>query len=196
MLHCANCVDFMADMEADSVDMTLTSPPYDDLRTYNGYHFDFEAIAKGLFRITKQGGVVVWVVADRTKDGNESGTSFRQALYFKEIGFKLFDTMIWQKPVRPIGSRKAYYNNFEYMFVFSKGKPKTTNLLHDRENITNGKVRKTHIARKQNGVYSDKPITRKTGKMGKRGNVWHYFIGGSTSDRKKPLNTPRYFLRS
>ena len=89
MLHCANCVDFMQNMETDSVDMTLTSPPYDDLRTYNGYHFDFESIARGLFRITKQGGVVVWVVADRTKDGDESGTSFRQALYFKEIGFKL-----------------------------------------------------------------------------------------------------------
>ena len=129
MLHCANCVDFMADMRSESVDMTLTSPPYDDLRTYNGYDFDFESIAKGLFRITKQGGVVVWVVADKTKDGNESGTSFRQALGFKEIGFKLADTMIWAKPASAVAGG-IYYNSFEYMFVFSRGKPKTINVFY------------------------------------------------------------------
>ena len=177
-LYQGDCVDIMeADMEAESVDLTVTSPPYDDLRDYNGYHFDFENIAKQLYRITKQGGVVVWIVADKTQNGNESGTSFRQALYFKEVGFNLFDTMIFSKSIRPIGGVNRYYNNFEYMFVFSKGNPKTTNLLHDRKNITNGKVRKSHLARKKNGNYSDKPITRQTGEMGKRGNVWHYNVG-------------------
>ena len=181
-----NCVDIMADMEADSVDMTLTSPPYDDLRTYNGYHFDFESIAKQLFRITKQGGVVVWVVADKTKNGNESGTSFRQALYFQEIGFNLFDTMIYQKSIRPIGSQNAYYNNFEYMFVFSRGQPKTTNLLHDRENTTNGRVRENYKGqgRDANGNQRKrKSIMRQTGKMGKRGNIWLYATGKGNSTK-------------
>ena len=191
MLHCANCVDFMADMEADSVDMTLTSPPYDDLRTYNGYTFDFESIAKGLFRITKQGGVVVWVVADKTKDGDESGTSFRQALYFKEIGFKLFDTMIYAKPVRPVGANRGYFQCFEYMFVFSKGKIKTANLLCDRENATNGRIRQGNAARNPNGKYR-KPIERSTKtKYGKRANVWEYSPNGKDAiSCKHPATFP------
>ena len=121
-------------MEAESVDLTVTSPPYDNLRTYNGYCFDFENIAKELYRVTKQGGVVVWVVGDATIDGDETGTSFRQALYFKEIGFKLFDTMIYQKPpLGAVGNNTTYWQAFEYMFVFSKGKPKTINLICDGE---------------------------------------------------------------
>ena len=179
-----NCVEIMETcLDAESIDLTVTSPPYDDLRDYNGYTFDFESIAEQLLRVTKQGGVVVWVVADRTQDGDESGTSFRQALFFKEIGFNLADTMIWAKPVRPVGARNAYYNNFEYMFVFSKGKIQTTNLIRDRENITNGRIRKGNAARKRDGSYTDTPITRVTGKVGKRGNVWHYSIGGGSSDK-------------
>lgn len=58
------------------IDLTVTSPPYNNLRAYNGYEFRFEPIAKELFRVTKDGGVVVWVVGDATKDGNETGSSF------------------------------------------------------------------------------------------------------------------------
>ena len=90
-----DCLEGMRQMESESVDLTVTSPPYDNLRTYNGYCFDFENIARELYRVTKQGGVVVWVVGDATIDGSETGTSFRQALFFKEIGFNLFDTMIY-----------------------------------------------------------------------------------------------------
>ena len=82
-----NCLDTMAKMPDNFIDLTVTSPPYDNLRNYNGYSFDFESIAKELYRVTKEGGVVVWVVGDATINGSETGTSFRQALYFKEIGF-------------------------------------------------------------------------------------------------------------
>jgi site-specific DNA-methyltransferase (adenine-specific) len=108
----------------------VTSPPYDNLREYNGYTFDFESIAQELFRVTKYGGVVVWVVGDATINGSETGTSFKQALYFKEIGFNLHDTMIWHKPnAMPQVDKTRFSQSFEYMFVFSKGKPKTTKIL-------------------------------------------------------------------
>jgi DNA modification methylase len=92
-----NCLDTMAKMPDDFVDMVITSPPYDDLRVYQGYHFDYEPIVKQLYRVLKPGGVVIWVVADRTVNGNETGTSFKQALFFKEVGFNLHDTMIYAK---------------------------------------------------------------------------------------------------
>ena len=122
-----NCLDTMAKMSDNFIDLTVTSPPYDNLREYKGYSFDFENIAKELFRVTKQGGVVVWVVGDATVKGSETGTSFRQALYFKEIGFNLHDTMIYAKNSYPPLTHNRYEQSFEYMFVFSKGKPKTFN---------------------------------------------------------------------
>lgn len=125
-IHVENCLDTMSRMPDNFVDLVVTSPPYDDLRTYNGYSFDFESIAKELFRVVKTGGVVVWVVGDATKNGSESGTSFRQALFFKEIGFNLHDTMIWRKTnPMPKVKTKRYFDVFEFMFVFSKGQPKT-----------------------------------------------------------------------
>lgn len=96
-IYCESCVETMKRMPSDFVDLTVTSPPYDNLRKYNGFSFDFENVAKELFRVTKNGGVVVWVVSDATIDGSESGTSFKQALYFMDCGFNLHDTMIWCK---------------------------------------------------------------------------------------------------
>jgi len=125
-----NCLDTMARMEDNFIDLTVTSPPYDSLRTYNGYSFDFESIAKELFRVTKEGGVVVWVVGDATIKGSETGTSFKQALFFKECGFNLHDTMIWHKPnAMPQVDKTRFTQSFEYMFIFSKGKPKTAKPL-------------------------------------------------------------------
>src|SRR5574344_1996103 len=126
-----NCMDTMAKMSDSFIDLTVTSPPYDNRRTYNGYSFDFEAVARELFRVTKQGGVVVWVVGDATIKGSETGTSFRQALFFKEIGFNLFDTMIYLKENPVPQSHNRYEQCFEYMFVFSKGKPATFNPLKE-----------------------------------------------------------------
>lgn len=124
-----DCLDIMKEKIPDNIiDLTVTSPPYDNLRKYNGYCFDFESIARELYRVTKDGGVVVWVVGDKTEKGSESGTSFKQALYFKEIGFNLHDTMIWRKTnPMPKVKTKRYFDVFEYMFVFSKGTPKTFN---------------------------------------------------------------------
>ena len=129
-----NCLDIMTQLPDNCIDLTVTSPPYDNLRTYNGYTFNFEGIAKELFRITKDGGVVVWVVGDATIEGSETGTSFKQALYFKEMGYRLHDTMIWNKPNFSNPSKNRYHQIFEYMFIFSKGKPKTFNPIKDKKN--------------------------------------------------------------
>ena len=131
-----NCLNTMSRMQSDFIDCVVTSPPYDDLRTYDGYSFDFEPVAQQLHRVMKDDGVVVWVVGDQTRKGSESGTSFKQALYFKEIGFKLHDTMIYEKnspayPAKSDGNR--YTQIFEYMFILTKGKP-LNNLIKDKPN--------------------------------------------------------------
>ena len=128
-----DCLEGLKLLPDGYVDLTVTSPPYDDLRSYNGYSFDFENIAKELFRVTKDGGIVVWVVNDKTKNGSETGTSFRQALYFKEVGFNVHDTMIYAKNNPTPSKTNRYQPAFEYMFVLSKGKPKTFNpIMEDK----------------------------------------------------------------
>ena len=123
-----SCVETMASLDEQSVDLVVTSPPYDDLREYNGYSFDFPAVVAGLDRVLKAGGVIIWIVGDATIKGSETGTSFRQALGFIDAGFNLHDTMIWRKtnPIPKIKVRR-YFDVFEYMFVLSKGQPKTFN---------------------------------------------------------------------
>ena len=120
-----DCLEVMKKLENNSIDLTVTSPPYDNLRNYNGYSWDFEGIARELYRVTKHGGVVVWVIGDRIKDGSETLVPFKHAQFFKEIGFNIHDTMIYQKNVMPFPEQTRYIQCFEYMFVLSKGKPKT-----------------------------------------------------------------------
>ena len=140
-----NCLDLIRDVPDDSVDLVVTSPPYDNLRDYNGNNAlwnknVWKSVLQELFRITKQGGVVVWVVGDATINGSETGTSFKQALYAMEQGFNLHDTMIWTKDGGgAIGSNKCYIQNFEYMFIFTKGKIRTVNRLKDVPNLSFGK---------------------------------------------------------
>jgi len=136
-IFCGDCVKFMQNMTENTVDITVTSPPYDDLREKQG-EFDYKNVVEGLFRVTKPGGVVVWVVGDATVDGSETGSSFRQALYFKEIGFNLHDTMIYQKSGVSYPSEGRYTQVFEYMFVFSKGRPKTFHPIVDEVKYWNG----------------------------------------------------------
>jgi site-specific DNA-methyltransferase (adenine-specific) len=128
-----DCLDIMPTLADKSIDMTVTSPPYDNLRTYNGslvWNFEiFQKIAKELYRVTKDGGVVVWVVGDATIKGSETGTSFKQALYFKETGFNLHDTMIFAKNNYIPLTHNRYEQQFEYMFILSKGQPQTFNPL-------------------------------------------------------------------
>jgi len=128
---CGNCVDVMRKMEEGSVNLTVTSPPYDGLREYNGYEFDVEKIATELSYVTAPGGVVVWVVNDETKNGGKTGNSFRQALLFQELGFKLYDVLIYQKTGTSFPSNARYTGVTEYMFIFSRGKPGTINLIKD-----------------------------------------------------------------
>ena len=171
-IHCGDCLELMPSIDDKTIDLTVTSPPYDNLRDYNGYIFDFEGIATELYRVTKDGGVVVWVIGDATIKGSETGTSFKQALYFKEIGFNLHDTMIYQKDNCPFPASNRYYANFEYMFVFSKGKPKTFNPIVDRENKSFGrKISGTN--RQKDGT--TKAISNKgkiIEKLGVRFNCW------------------------
>jgi len=181
-IHNEDCVTGMRKLPDNSIDLTVTSPPYNDLRNYKGYTFDFENTAKELYRITKDGGVVVWVVNDSTINGSESGTSFKQALYFKEIGFNLHDTMIWNKGSFTFPSKNTYHQVFDYMFVLSKGKPKTMNFIMDRKNLYVGE---------RGASGRDKDGVRHTGKCcvrqeyGKRFNIWNYPIGGGHSSSDK-----------
>jgi site-specific DNA-methyltransferase (adenine-specific) len=167
----------MKSIPVNNIDMVLTSPPYDNLRTYNGYSFDFESIAKELYRVTKDGGVVVWVVGDATIKGSETGTSFRQALYFKEIGFNLHDTMIYQKTGCAMPSHNRYLSNFEYMFIFSKGKPKIYNLIEDRKNRFPERWGKGRKVRNKDGSWSYRE-NYKAKEFGRRFNIWQYNNGG------------------
>lgn len=140
--------------------------------------FDFEPIARELYRVTKQGGVVVWVVGDATIKGSETGTSFRQALYFKEIGFNLHDTMIYEKAGSAYPETVRYYQFFEYMFVFSKGKPKTINLIEDRENKWGGTLTFGKSSnRKADGSLKQRSEKRMVKEIGVRANMWRYSNG-------------------
>jgi DNA modification methylase len=181
-----DCLLTLSKIEDNFIDLTVTSPPYDDLRSYNnhisgkktefnGYSFDFENIAKELYRTTKDGGIVVWVVGDSTEKGSETGTSFRQALFFKEIGFKIHDTMIYMKNNFSNPSSNRYHQIFEYMFVLSKGKPKTFNSIKDRKNIYGGQIGSwgKNTSRQVDGsmVERKKKVIEE---YGQRYNVWTY----------------------
>lgn len=177
-----DCLDTMDFMLNDSVDLTVTSPPYDNLRTYNGYCFKFEEVARELYRVTKPGGVVVWVVGDATVECSESGTSFRQALYFKECGFNLHDTMIYMKDnPPPVGGSLRYYQSFEYCFVLSKGKPSTFNpIVEPRRNKWEDRrtVRTRPVTRNKAGVFTEKTIV--VADHVRLQNVWSYVVSGGS----------------
>jgi site-specific DNA-methyltransferase (adenine-specific) len=178
-LHLGNCLEVMATLPSESVDLVITSPPYDDLREYGGtacWDFDvFQQCARQIARVIKGGGTIVWVVSDATHDGSETGTSFRQALFFKDfLGLNIHDTMIWHKNnFTAVGSLKSRYAPvFEYMFVFSKGRIKTFNPIKDRVNVSAG--RETHgTVRQKDG--NTKPISKPGAiipQYGQRHNVW------------------------
>lgn len=187
-----DCLERMKEIPDGSIDLTVTSPPYDNLRSYNGNNsqwgeYVWKEVLKELHRVTRQGGVVVWVVGDATIKGSETGTSFKQALWAMECGFNLADTMIYHKTdsAFPRHGHKKYPSAFEYMFILSKGKVKTINMIKDRENRLKGKIM-TGTVRNEDGT--TKP-SRASGKavadFGCRGNVWGYSTGygKSSSDR-------------
>jgi site-specific DNA-methyltransferase (adenine-specific) len=202
LLH-GDCLELMKDIPDKSVDLTVTSPPYDNLRSYNGnisqWSFaKFKAIAKELYRVTKQGGVVVWVVGDATIKGSETGTSFRQALYFKEIGFNLHDTMIWKKH-SPHPPNVRYWQCFEYMFVLSKGKPKTFKPITQTKTKFAGY--KNQTVRKKDGSIEllegnakDRIINAQQTKQRIMDNIWEIPSGyGRSTKDKIAYNHPAIF---
>lgn len=196
-IRCGDCLAVMQSIPDAFVDLTVTSPPYDNLRTYNGnidqWGFDkFKAIAEELFRVTKTGGVVVWIVADATINGSETGTSFKQALWFKECGFNLHDTMIWEKPTfTATGSLAVRYAPvFEYMFVFSKGKPKTFNPIKDKKNACAGKKKNGTIRQKDGTTKRQSSIGKEIALYGQRHNVWKISPEKSNSKICHPAQFP------
>ena len=187
-----DCLEGMKRIPDNSIDMTITSPPYDKLRSYDGFQWDFEGIASELYRVTKDGGVLVWIVGDATVKGSETGTSFRQALYFKETGFNLHDTMIYHKnnPTPMRGNR--YQQSFEYMFILSKGKvntfhPLTTpkKYMENRKNKQyNKKVNGEQTVREYKATSTERTIK----------NIWTYNVGlHHTSSDREAFKHPAIF---
>lgn len=191
----ADCSEALFQLDEESIDLTVTSPPYDNLRKYDGFTFDFPKIAEGLFRVTRTGGVVVWIVNDATIDGSETGTSFRQALGFMDVGFNLHDTMIWVKGGGgATGSNRAYTQNFEYMFVLSKGTPKSVNLIYDLPNGSGGSVHTGVNRRKADGSKRTQP--RKIAAPLSRRNNWWYLVNNDNHDcGGHPAVFPRRLVR-
>ena len=182
------CSDqYLKEIPDNCIDMVVTSPPYDDLRDYEGkvtWNFDvFKDIANELYRIVKDGGVIVWVVGDKTSDGNKSLTSYKHALYFQEIGFNIYDVIIYEKTGSGPPHPNRYFNSFEYMFVISKGKPKTVNLLKDKPNKWSGHSTYGEVTRRE----KDGTLTNKGKKVvnefGIRTNIWKYANGKGYSTK-------------
>jgi len=189
-VYVENCIETLARMPDEFLDMTLTSPPYDDLRSYNGYDFPVDRIAELLFQKTKPGGVVVWVIGDRTVNGSESLSSFEQAITFKSKGFDVHDTMIYAKnnPI-PSDCGKRYRQAFEYIFCFSKGQPKTFNPI--MQATQPGKAFKsfriTKVGRNDLAHDHEVPAERKVS------NIFFYNVGTSSSADKIAFKHPAIF---
>lgn len=180
-----NCLETMARMPDKFIDLVVTSPPYDELRDYNGYSFNFEKIAKELYRVLKVGGVLVWVVNDSTIDGSESLTSFKQIIHFVDkCKFSLHDTMIYEKNGCALPTKVRYLASFEYMFVLSRGKPKTFNPLKDRENRITERWGKGRVVREKDGSLSPRG-NYKAEKFGMRFNIWRYNNGAGYGTKDK-----------
>jgi len=188
---CGDCLEVMKDIPDNIIDLVVTSPPYDNLRKYKRYKFDFESIAEELYRIIKNGGVVVWVVGDATIKGSETGSSFKQALFFMDIGFNLHDTMIYRK-LNPIPlTHNRYEQEFEFMFVFSRNRPKTFNPIMRKNKLAGKKYNPKrprdydkHAIRHYRDeilVYKDTSIER---------NIFEYVCGGGKEQTNHPATFP------
>ena len=192
IVYNCDCVDGMNQLDNNSVDLVVTSPPYDSIRSYNGFCFDYLKTAEQLFRVVKDGGVVIWVVSDQTIDGSETGSSFRQALCFMDTGFRLHDTMIYKKKNYIPLTHNRYEQCFEYMFCFSKGKPKTFNpIMIDCLNA--GKVESYGVSRRRKiddnqAMRSCEETTYKATKSQKiHPNIFEYTVGSEKTGHPAPF---------
>jgi hypothetical protein len=172
-----DCVEGMRHLACACIPLTVTSPPYDDLRKYGGHCFEFEAVANELYRITIPGGVVVWVIQNEITDEGESATSFRQCFYFLELGFRLHCTIIMARAGTLSPGNVRYGPSPEYTFVLSKGRPRTVNILKDRPNKHAGVMRTHFTRRSKDGVLYRAGGARTTPAWGKRSAIWCYATG-------------------
>jgi len=193
-IHCENCLDTLGRMSDDVIDMTITSPPYDDLREYKGYQFHVEDVAAAIFSKTKPGGVVIWVVGDRTVDGSETLTSFKHAIAFKDAGFKVHDTMLYVKnnPI-PSDCGKRYRQSFEYMFCFSKGQPKTFNPITEPTKSAGTKIKAFRITERGRGNVPEEDIGRQIKTERKVSNIFAYNVGTSSASDPIAFQHPAIF---
>ena len=192
---CGDCLEVMRDMPDGCVDLVLSSPPYGKLRNYKGALVDIPQLVGELFRIVKPGGVVVWVVKDETINGSESLASFQQALQFRDVGFNMHDTMIYAKTGVNYPRQTRYHDSFEYMFVFSRGAPKTVHLIKDRINSTAGSS-SSGRCRQNDDTQRLRAETFHTNirDVGIRSNVWVYNTGwGHSSTDKIAFEHPAIF---
>lgn len=192
-VYCGDCAELTKELPDECIDMTIASPPYDPLdenlnvvkknglRNYNGYSWSFTAVASQLWRVTKPGGVVVWVVGDATVNGSETGSSFRQALHFMSLGFRLHDTMIYQRERQPLNHNR-YDQHFEYMFVFSKGSPRVVNLLREKSRNPNGRTSGTKREMKSGRLEPCHSLGKPCAEYKVRGNIWLYHTGKGSVD--------------
>lgn len=200
-IYCEDCMETMSRMDDNFIDLTVTSPPYDNLRTYNDNIDEtwgedvWKPIIKELYRVTKEGGVVVWVVGDATINGSESGVSFQQALWAMECGFRLHDTMIYWKNAFAFPEQNRYAQNFEYMFILSKGVPKSSNIFKVPTNTANRIKTKSSNYRNKDGITT--PMKYETGKSERnRENIWIYEVGYQKSSKDDVWNHPAIFPES
>ena len=195
-IYCMDNVQGMKQLDNESVDLVVTSPPYDNLRNYNGFSFDLDGMITELLRIVKLGGVIVWIVSDATINGSETGTSFRQALKFMEKGFNLHDTMIWCKDGGgAIGSNLCYTQNFEYMFVFSKGKPKSVNLINDKKNLSFGKKDGCLTGRRNANGEHKSEVRNHNHEYSRRNNWWRLVPQAEEGSSFHPAVFPEILVR-
>ena len=184
---CIKIMDLLI-AQGKQVDLTVTSPPYDDLRDYEKsliWNFDvFKQVANRLYDITKDGGVVVWIVGDSVKKGSKTLRCYEQALYFKSIGFNVYDVIIYEKTSPSPPHKNRYFNSFEYQFILSKGKPSTVNLLKDRPNKYAGTKSGVVTRRENDGSLTTKKKIE-IGEYGIRTNVWSYAVGNNKSTTDK-----------
>lgn len=172
---CGDCLEVMAEWPDNCVDLVVTSPPYDELRDYDGYRLDFQGIAEMLYGVIGNGGVCVWIVGDESVNQDETGSSFRQALLFKQAGFKLLDTMIYAKTGFNNPDMVRYHQVFEYMFIFTKGYRKTFNPICDKKN--QNKRMGGYTVRQVDGSMKKRQAFVEFDKYGKRYNIWTYNTG-------------------
>lgn len=181
VIYCADCREILPLLPDKSVDLVLTSPPYDDLREYGGYSWNFEVIGRMLRDNLADGGVIVWIVGDRVINGSESCSSFKQALYFRELGLNLHDTMIYGKDGFRFPEGVRYNQQFEYMFIFSRGKPKTFNPIQV-QNKYNYVINKYMTERQSDGSLIGKRYSSGDDKK-PLGNIWFYDVGYMKSSK-------------